>query len=157
MDLKTLKNKPKEYRVLSSTYNPNKIIKEMIGKIFEVRKIDYGDKNISLYTKDKSGYCIFKFSEVQEMTPLSFNGTRIGIGDMVKFAGSWLEVYDYKWCKEEWYIETAQNKDYKNCWSLTSDILKDHKPLNSQETITIGENTYLKTAFEEAVKELKTI
>jgi len=135
--LKQIKEKVPEVRILDSTYG---IIvneaKKMIGGEFEVMRINYYDKTIYVWNKDKSNWWIFNLSDVQFLTPLSFNGRRIGIGDEVKDVYGWCEVYGYSWNDGEWGVDVAENKDYKDDtrW-LTENKITDLRPLYQDDKV----------------------
>lgn len=81
----TLSEQP-EVRVIASTLAPSSITKAMIGKEYKVKFINYDDKTICADDR------YFNFSDVQWLTPLSFNGRRVAVGDEVKISGDWRTV-----------------------------------------------------------------
>lgn len=136
--LEDLKNMPTEVRVLANTSKRGREeMDKMVGGIFKQRsKHDY-DKTRSIWNKDKSDFWWFNESELQELTPLEYNGHRIGIGDWVYAYGEWHEVYGYYWYDNEFRLNTAKiekNKpNYSNCWNTTLQGMTDIKPLYKKE------------------------
>jgi len=79
------------------------------GKIFEAICIDYEDELI-FYESGRGLGFDYGFDKVQKMTPLSFNGERIGIGDTVKIQyGEEMIVYDYYYdfIDKKWLIQAS--------------------------------------------------
>jgi hypothetical protein len=132
--LKDIQNIKKEYRVLGSTYHPDEETKAMIGGIYECASVDYKHNLVGLYNQDKSNWHWFNLSDVQELTPLEYNGRRIGIGDWVKCGdGEWYEVYGYHWYDGDFVISTAfveeHTPDYNSCFHWSLQEIEEIKPL----------------------------
>lgn len=98
---------------------------ELIGKEFGLQIDDLAEDVVSLERED-GNYRSFKKSDVQELTPLSFNNRRIAIGDEVKWNGYWSMVYGYTWFDGEWLIQTVQDWEH-DCCELSKEQIKDHR------------------------------
>lgn len=89
-------NEQPEVRVIaSSRCTDDGTRQEMIGKEYKVETIDYSDNSLRINS------LWFNFSDVQWLTPLSFNGRRIAVGDSVKWCGEWCEVQTFVNCTSE--------------------------------------------------------
>lgn len=137
MNLQELRDKPREWKVIDNTHSPVEQTKEMIGGIFEERASYNYDKTVSLYNKNKTDFWIFNLSDLQEMTPLEYNGVRIGIGDEIMWNGKWREVYDYIWYDGKWRISTVYDGDYQNNYLLADYDIEDHKPLHPKQPLEV--------------------
>lgn len=137
MNLQELRNKPREWKVIDNTYYSEEYtgikVKKMIGDIFEECRYSNYDKTVTLWNKDKSGFWTFRFSDLQEMTPLEYNGVRIGIGDEVKYKDYWSEVYGYTWYDGKWQIFGAREKGYEDTFPYQLSEISGHKPLHSKK------------------------
>jgi len=147
----------KYVRIIGTTLNPNDVTKAMIGGIFEVKDIEYEDKEFSVYTdKEKSDYWFFNFSDVQEVClEAVVDGYVLGVGDMI-------DIYDEPilgFC-------VADNDTYVRCGTkektyqhYLSDIeFRDITTLyNSTAIIKIGEKLYNKSEVDTALANLKEI
>lgn len=96
------------------------------GEICKIVSLYYGDKMVSLGNLG-SNLGLYDFDQVQKMTPLSFNGKRIGIGDTVN---DWT-VYDYyyNFNDDEWVLCTApESSDIEDI--VRSKDIFSHDPLH---------------------------
>ena len=158
MNLKEITNRPREWKVIDSTYYPNKHKKEMIGGIYEEYNYYTYSKTVTLWKDKKEDECwVFNLSDLQEATPLSYKGQRICIGDEVEVCGAWYEVYDYILYNGKWKISCAKDKDYEYTLLLNESEIENHKPLhpNQTETIEIGGIKYNKKEVEDRLKDIK--
>lgn len=71
--------------MLDSTNHPNKNTESLIGKILEVKEVDYSHDTLEIYEEDKSDFWVFNFSDVQVLLPKEFtvDGRRLGYGDKI--------------------------------------------------------------------------
>lgn len=147
-------------KVLSSTFNLNQHVKGLIGKILEVRIVDYDDDTVQVWDEDKN-YYYFNFSDVQEMTPCYFKGERIGIGDTVVWDGEEPIVYDYHWEDGRWVLDMVEDMNYQNgCYSLSESRITSHTPLFptvKKETLNLAGKIYYKEDIERALKDVKEV
>jgi hypothetical protein len=99
-------------RVISSNcaHQPTKAIKKMIGGEFEVCSIHFDNKAIGVYTKDKSDYWYFNFSDVVFLTGVVFNGNRIGVGDEVETKDGIKAIVTGQYVNDEQIILTIKTK-----------------------------------------------
>lgn len=136
MNLTQILNRVPEYRVNASTYAPSSETKTMIGGEFTVSTIDYEDEIVSLYTKGKSNFWTFNFSDVQELTPLSFNGKRIAIGDEVQHdeGDVWQKVVFCSPFEDEWGIEIIDEDD-DVVFCPVNDITAHRTPTSTTRTL----------------------
>ena len=149
--------KEKKYvKVIDSTYTYTEESRSLIGDVCEVADICYNDSTTCVYTKDKSDYWRFNFSDVQEVTGMKFNGQDICVGDEVMWNEIWRTVLGYfVWC-EKLKIRTGTNKDTV---IISEKEIAAHRPLYLQkvDTIEIAGRKFNKKEFEEATKGLKEV
>jgi hypothetical protein len=140
MTYEEITNQPKFVRIVDSTYNPDSEKREMIGGEFEVRHEFYCDNTVGVWNKDKSDFWYFNRSDVVFLTPVKFNGKRIGIGDEVKGCGNWRKVYGYHWCDRNWCLDLVEDDNFEHgCYILSESKITDHrtspKDLKAEECI----------------------
>lgn len=132
MNLQELRNKPREWKVID-TKSLNSNVRGIIGSTFEEYAYFNHDKTVQLYDKEKNDAWFFNLSDLQEMTPLEYNGVRIGIGDEVKYKDYWSEVYGYTWYDGKWQIFGAREKGYEDTFPYQLSEISGHKPLHSKK------------------------
>jgi hypothetical protein len=132
MNLQELRDKPREWKVIDTTrsFAP----KQIEGNILEEYIYHNGNKTVTLCGEDLH---TFLLSDLQEMTPLEYNGVRIGIGDEIMWNGKWREVYDYIWYDGKWRISTVYDGDYQNNYLLADYDIEDHKPLHPKQPLEV--------------------
>jgi hypothetical protein len=140
--MKTLSMKKyTEVRVLDSTHSPTKKTIAMIGGEFEVRSIFCHDGDLSVYNADKDDCFFFTLSDVRFLTPLSYKGKRIAIGDEIKWYNSWHTVCDYVWYNGKWDLLLVRDNDFdKKCYLVQETQIASHR--------TNSENDEVKKAIE---------
>lgn len=101
----------------------------LIGQEFEFAYEDVIINEIGLRLNPNSIVVTsFNKSNVQELTPLSFNNRRIAIGDEVMWSGEWRVVYGYYWFDGEWKVQAIDDNDWKSgCRVFSEDMLSDHR------------------------------
>lgn len=114
----TLNEQP-EVRVVAATRETNEKIRAMVGKEYKVDTIFYYDKTLSV-----DGY-IFNFSDVVWLTPLSFNGRRIAVGDEVKWKEGWYELQTF--FNSHGKVRLVVQKGNKITWYLDPKDIVDHR------------------------------
>lgn len=135
MTLQELQNRVPEYRVASNSNSSDtafaqNIRERMIGDEFEAQAIDF--KNGEVYLRG----LWFKFSDVQELTPLSYNGKRIAIGDEVKWEDEWHTVYGYHWSGGEWQVDAVRANDFESyCYDFSFECIEDHRTPQAKEVV----------------------
>ncbi|MHA1401192.1 MAG: hypothetical protein ACTSQE_12655 [Candidatus Heimdallarchaeaceae archaeon] len=123
MTLQELQNRKVEVKVLD---NPTEDTKALIGKVLEVRAIYYYDKRMGVWDEDKRYYHMLNISDVQFMTPLSYNGVQIGIGDTVNGG----IVYGFNWINGKYFLETVRNNNFEDSYcGISETYFKSHTPL----------------------------
>ena len=130
MTYEQYKELPKMVRVIDSTRGDGKGKKVMIGDVCEVKVEYYYDKTTVVYTKDKSDSYVFNNSDIQELTPLIYEGYQIAIGDDVKWQDDWYKVQEYIYHDEEVKLNVISCGD--NYIFALKDI-EDIKPLYTQK------------------------
>jgi hypothetical protein len=140
MTYEEITNQPKFVRIVDSTFSSLKGAREMIGGEFEVRSEYHEDNILNIWNKDKSDSWMFNRSDVVFLTPVKFNGKRIGIGDEVKWCGSWNKVYGYHWYDGNWCLETVEDDNFEHgCYIISESKITDHrtsyKDLKAEECI----------------------
>jgi len=107
------------FRVIGGEYP------DLIGQELELHTDYITTETVEL--KFEKTTTLFNKSDVQELTPLSFNNRRIAIGDEVKWSGEWRLIYGYNWVQGRWFIQTIVNNDWESgCANLESGEFKDH-------------------------------
>ncbi len=154
--LEDYKNQKKEVRGLGNGYSPDVSDKnQLIGGIFKVRAEYYYDNTISVYDEYKTANGLFNKSDVQFLTPISYKGYRVGVGDMVKAYGGWHEVFAYVWHSDRWALRAAINKNYNKCLYVEEDDIEDIKPLykpsDEIEVNIVGEDKTVKISRKSAI------
>lgn len=118
-------------RVIDSTFSTVDITRAMIGQEYELQVTDYVR---NLYYVNGLW---FNKSDLEFLTPFSFNGVAIAIGDEMKWFGKWYEVYGYCWYDGEWMLEAVLDGDYKSgCYHFEQSEIQDHrKKREADETL----------------------
>jgi hypothetical protein len=145
----------KHVRIINSTYNSNDMKKSMIGDICEVAKIDFKDRTVGVWNKDKTDYFFFNFDDVQEVClEAVVEGYVLGVGD--KYLNKTIIGF-YKYDRIIRIILGADEDTYLiDSDSVSkSGIIPLYK--SPKETIKIGERLYDKTEVEKALATLKEI
>ena len=135
MNLKEYTGRPVEVKVIDSTHTPNDRTKAMIGGIYEVKVTDNSFNIRYVWDKDKMNYWDFNESDLQVMTPLSFKGERIGIGDMVNGG----IVYDCVWYDGVYCLTVANNNKEgfeRGCHIVSDFAINRHTPLHPSKPNT---------------------
>ena len=126
MTFEELQNMPVEVKILDSTYRPCEATREMIGGIYEARSTDHHDYTYSVWTKLNSYWFFFNKSDCQIMTPLSYEGERIGIGDTVNN----VIVYGFSWFDGGWILQVVNDNDFDTCcYGYNESGVYSHTPL----------------------------
>ena len=119
IDLKI--KKPMTYEELQNQIPEVRII--ATGEEFKVDNIDYSSKKVWL----KSGET-YSFSEVRFLTPLSFKGKRIAIGDEVKVYDDWYKVYGYSWFNGRYFLLLVGDNNFEaGCMRIYIGEIQDHR------------------------------
>lgn len=119
MTFEELTNPKKYVRILDSTYAKLYETLEMIGGEFEVKSEYYSHNQVGIYNSDKSNYWTFNRSDVQFLTPIEFEGRKIGIGDTIIYYGDEFKVYGYRWYDGEFIVSAVRVDDYEHgCYDL---------------------------------------
>lgn len=114
----TLNEQP-EVRVIASTCAPSESTRAMIGKEYKVDTIFYYDKTLAVNNS------IFNFSDVVWLTPLSFNGRRIALGDEVKWKEEWYELQTF--FNSHGKVRLVVQNYNKITWYLDPKDIVDHR------------------------------
>jgi len=149
----------KHVRIIDSTLNKDKNAKSMIGKIFEVKDIDYKDKTLSIEEKDYDGYHIwFNFSDVQECFPdFIKDGYVVGVGDKVN---NNLTVIGSRKVDGRFVIDTyfKDNENDNYYYDINgTHIITPLYNLTPKETIKLFGKEYPKHEVEQALSNIKAI
>lgn len=117
-------------------------LKELIGDEFELHT-DYIQDNLVMLKTPTHRFTetTFKKSNVQELTPLSFDNRRIAIGDEVMWVDGWYLVYGYFWGENEWKVQIVGNNDWSNgCCDIYEEHVRDHRtPQNNKVDLSDDE------------------
>lgn len=129
-------NPKKWVRVIDSTYHPSEYTRAMVGGEYEVRSERHEIVSVLPRTTDKSNHWWFNRSDVVFLTPVEFEGKRIGIGDEVLMGGDWYKVYGYYWIDGEWELNVVDDKgDFgSGCDMLGANHITAHRPLTRKQT-----------------------
>lgn len=128
-------NPKKWVRVIDSTYSDVEEARAMIGGEYEVRAERLHDDTVSVWAPDRYNRYIFNRSDVVFLTPVEFEGKRIGIGDEVQIRGSfWHKVYGYYWSDGRWALNAVFAEDFEgSCHSQYADYITAHRPLTAKQ------------------------
>jgi len=121
------------FRVIGGEYP------DLIGQELELHTDYITTETVEL--KFEKTTTLFKKSDVQELTPLSFNNRRIAFGDEVKWNNEWYVVYGYNWLGE-WLIGAILNTNDWNSLSIqiTNFGVRDHRtPQNNKVDLSDDE------------------
>jgi len=100
---------------------------EMIGKGFECQELNYKEGYVRL-----DGWW-FNLSDVQELTPLKYEGKSIAIGDEVEYEDDWYTVYGYYWDNGEWCLQTVEDENFNGgCYEFRPRNIDDHRTPHSE-------------------------
>jgi hypothetical protein len=120
-----IKEYKRMFRVIGGEYP------DLVGKELELHTDYITTETVEL--KFERTTTLFKKSDVQELTPLSFNNRRIAIGDEVMINNhnkwnEWYIVFGYHWYDGIWILETVNNDNWENgCLSVNEDEVQDHR------------------------------
>ena len=115
-------SRPIRFRVEKSTYHPTEETQSLVGKELEIRSYRKDEKVVYLWNEDKSDWWLFNRSDVSELTPLSFEGRGIAIGDEVKSQLGWKKVYGFHWYDGEWSLDVVAKEDFERSCSRIREI-----------------------------------
>ncbi len=108
------------------------------GKELELRSEATYLDTICLWAEDKSGWTHFSRSDVSELTPLSFEGRGIAIGDEVQYDKVWYQVYGFFWLERKWKILSVRNNNFDNsCWFFEQGDITAHRTPNDVPPRTV--------------------
>jgi len=108
------------FRVIGGEYP------DLIGQELELHTDYITTETVEL--KFEKTTTLFKKSDVQELTPLSFNNRRIAFGDEVYWVDGWYMVYGYNWFYGQWSVLLIENNNWENgCVALEQDEIEDHR------------------------------
>lgn len=135
MTFEEIVNRVPEVRIVSSTYCPMNEKKEMIGKEYVIEVIEY-DRNLV-----QVDGLWFNLYDVRFLTPLSFNGKRIAIGDEVYWAGRWRKVYGFHWYDGEYYLNLVEENGslVGDCSGIVEDQITNHRSPSDFLEVTLDE------------------
>ena len=91
------------------------------GKELELRSEDPHAGLICLWGEGRTGFCHYNRIIVSELTPLSFGGRGIAIGDEVAYTDHWRKVYGFHWYDGEWRLDTVLNNNFQEGCVQTED------------------------------------
>ena len=114
-------NQPKEYRTKGRDIGICSEIDYKFGRI----KLSFGE----------DGDDWFKLSQVQELTPLSYKGKRIAIGDWVKFGGVWYEVRGYHFKANIYVLELCKDGVFGAYGEIEAINIQGHKTTKHDEEV----------------------
>ena len=139
---------PKEYKnkmmvkVVGSTISTTPDKDALIGKIVEVKRLDYFNNTLWLWT-GPGDYGAFNLSDVQIATPVMYEGVNVCVLDKVFWNGSWRTVTDYIWHDFEYRLITEMG-DYQSTQMLTVRDIKALDPLyKEKEELAVGSEAEL--------------
>lgn len=117
-------------RIVASTRATVPEVNAMIGKEFPVDGRNF--ETNSVLVRSASGILFgFNASDVRTLTPLSFNGRRIAVGDIVSNSGTPFVVYGYEWYDGEFHVLCVLEGDFdKNCYRFSMSRIHLHRPSN---------------------------
>ena len=93
------------------------------GKEFDIVYNNYREKHICI-KNIRPWYVIYKYSEIQFLTPVQYEWRYIGLGDKVNGE----EVFDYCWYDSGWNMRSA--REYDNIHVYKEDEIASFEPLH---------------------------
>ena len=103
----------------------------LFGKEYELIADHPKVKKVML---DMIVYNQFDYSQVAEVTPLTFNGKSISKGDEVFALGGWRKVYGYHWYDGKWLLNTTIDNDFEgDCWNIRQESIIDLRQQNQED------------------------
>ena len=93
------------------------------GKEFDIVYNNYREKHICI-KNIRPWYVIYKYSEIQFLTPVQYEWRYIGLGDKVNGE----EVFDYCWYDSGWNMRSAI--EYDNIHVYKEDEIASFTPLH---------------------------
>ena len=129
---------PREVRVVANTKMPSSGgMNNLIGKEFKVKVWDFDHGTVSIWSNDsKSTFWYFNISDVAILTPMSYEGKRIAIGDEVKWHGGWRSVTNFRWTLNKWRVDTIKMNHLSGSTILDLTELEGHRT-HQEPTITL--------------------
>ena len=132
-------SRPRRFRVNANTFvGAGKEADELIGKELELRTDWPYDKTVSIWSEDRDDHFTFNRSDVSELTPLSFGGRGIAIGDEVGYTDHWRKVYGFHWYDGEWRLDTVLNNNFQEgCVQTEDHEITAHRTPSDTPTRTV--------------------
>ena len=96
---------------------------ELYWKEFDIVYNNYREKHICI-KNIRPWYVIYKYSEIQFLTPVQYEWRYIGLGDKVNGE----EVFDYCWYDSGWNMRSA--REYDNIHVYKEDEIASFEPLH---------------------------
>lgn len=115
-------SRPRRFRVERSTAYMYDKATELIGKELELKSDSPYSSSITLLYGDEGDSRAFNRSDVSELTPLSFEGRGIAIGDEVRCEENWYKVYGFHWYDGEWSLDAVKKEDFERSCSRIGEI-----------------------------------
>lgn len=126
MTIDEIKNRPRQFRlnVLRAGAVGHKVGDELE---FAGESIPW--KTINLVSKSNGQVNAFNRSDVSELTPLSFGGRGIAIGDEVQCEGmeGWRQVHGFHWYDGQWILDVSDGDLESLCECFDQDDIFAHR------------------------------
>jgi len=97
-----------------------------LNELYEVQSVNYVIDHVKIRERGK---VYFNFDQIQELTPLSHDGVRIGIGDKVTHGSRTVTINGFWVCEESGVVKLHVGK----CGSIWETDITDHTPLTEMK------------------------